>query len=88
MSEEEQKEAGAPMEDFAFESMVRELVDLATATPEKLDEALATLGDDSQLMNLELQDTLQKLQQSLQMLSNISKMMHDTTMSIIRNFRA
>ena len=45
---------------------------------------LATVGDDAQLANVDLQNTLQKLQQSLQMLSNISKMLHDNAMSIIR----
>jgi hypothetical protein len=40
--------------------------------------------DDAQLANLDLQDLLQKQQQALQMLSNVSKTLHDTAMSIIR----
>lgn len=48
------------------------------------EERLATLGDDSQLANVDLQNWLQRQQQSLQMMSNISKLMHDTTMAIIR----
>ncbi len=50
-----------------------------------LDDKLATVGDDAQLANLDLQNTLQKQQQLLQMLSGITKSMHDTAMSTIRN---
>ncbi|MBI3178450.1 MAG: hypothetical protein HYZ27_02240, partial [Deltaproteobacteria bacterium] len=42
------------------------------------------VGVDAQLANVDLQNWLQKQQQTLQMLSNISKMMHDTAMAIIR----
>ncbi len=49
-----------------------------------LEESLATVGEDAQMANLELQDALQKQQQTIQMISNISKMLHDTAMSIIR----
>jgi hypothetical protein len=45
---------------------------------------LAALGDDAQLANVDLQNILQKQQQTLQMLSNISKALHDTSMAIIR----
>ena len=48
------------------------------------EDKLTTVGDDAQLANVDLQNILQKQQQTLQMLSNISKMMHDTSMSIIR----
>ncbi|KKK45560.1 hypothetical protein LCGC14_0853590 [marine sediment metagenome] len=34
--------------------------------------------------NIDLQSALQKQQQTLQMLSNVSKMLHDSSMSIIR----
>ena len=46
-----------------------------------------TLGDDADLRTLELQDTLQRQQQLLQLMSNISKMLHDTAMAIIRNMK-
>jgi hypothetical protein len=42
------------------------------------------VGDDAQLANVDLQNVLQKTQQNLQMVSNISKMYHDTAMAIIR----
>ena len=45
---------------------------------------LASAGDDAQLANVDLQNILQKQQQTLQMLSNISKIVHDTAMSVIR----
>lgn len=58
---------------------------------ERLEEEIARwegklngLGDDAQLANVDLQNVLQKQQQTLQMLSNISKLMHDTAMSVIR----
>ena len=49
-----------------------------------LEETLNTLGDDAQLANVDLQNWLQKQQQTLQMMSNISKALHDTAMSVIR----
>jgi hypothetical protein len=42
------------------------------------------VGDDAQLANVDLQNILQKQQQCIQQLSNISKMLEDTAMNIIR----
>lgn len=50
----------------------------------KWEEKLNAIGDDSQLANVDLQNILQKQQQILQMMSNISKMLHDTATSVIR----
>lgn len=50
----------------------------------RLAEKMNSVGDDAQLTNVELQNVLQKQQQALQMMSNISKMMHDTAMAVIR----
>ncbi len=47
-------------------------------------EAMKEVGDDAQLANIDLQNILQKQQETLQMMSNISKMLHDTAMAIIR----
>ena len=49
-----------------------------------LDDSLNSVGDDAQLANVDLQNALQQQQQTLQMMSNISKMLHDTALSIIR----
>ena len=49
-----------------------------------MEEKLNSVGDDAQLANVDLQNMLQKQQQTLQMMSNISKMLHDTAMAIIR----
>jgi hypothetical protein len=46
---------------------------------------LDTIGDDTQLANVDLQNTMQAQQQALQTLSDISKEFSDTAMSIIRN---
>ena len=51
---------------------------------EHWEETLHSIGDDAQLANVDLQNILQKQQQVLQMMSNISKMLHDNAMSIIR----
>jgi hypothetical protein len=50
----------------------------------KWEENLNTIGDDAQLANVDLQNILQKQQQTLQMMSNISKMLYDTAQSVIR----
>lgn len=51
---------------------------------EQLEEELASMGEDAQLGNIDMQNALQKQQQTMQMLSNVSKMLHDTSMAIIR----
>ena len=51
---------------------------------EELEEQISSDGDDAQLENIDLQNSLQKLQQTLQTMSNISKMLHDTAMAVIR----
>lgn len=51
------------------------------------EEKLSTIGDDAQLANLDLQNSVQKMTQTLQMMSTISKQMHDTAMNIIRNIK-
>ena len=51
---------------------------------ERIQEHLNAIGDDAQLANVDLQNVLQKQQQMLQMMSNISKMLYDTAMSVIR----
>jgi hypothetical protein len=50
----------------------------------KFEEDLSSVGDDAQLANIDLQNQLQKQQQLIQMLSNISKTLHDTAMAVIR----
>jgi hypothetical protein len=49
-----------------------------------LTSKLESVGDDAQLANVDLQNVLQKQQQTLQMMSNISKMLYDTAISVIR----
>jgi hypothetical protein len=41
-------------------------------------------ADDAQLANVDLQNALQKQQEALQMMSNITKLLNDTTVAIIR----
>ena len=53
----------------------------------ELEDDLQAIGDDAQLSMLELQNALNRQAQLMQMISNISKTMHDTAMAIIRNLR-
>ena len=50
----------------------------------KWEEKLSETGEDAQLANIDLQNMLQKQQQTMQMMSQISKMLHDTAMAVIR----
>jgi hypothetical protein len=51
---------------------------------QKLEQQLQTVGEDAQLANIDLQSALQKQQQTMQMMSQVSKLLHDTAMAIIR----
>lgn len=51
---------------------------------EQMESDLAAVGEDAQLANVDLQQVLQRQQQALQQMSNMSKMLHDTAMSVIR----
>ena len=49
-----------------------------------LEEALDDIEDDAQLANVDLQNLLQKQQQTMHQMSSICKMLHDTAMAVIR----
>jgi len=49
-----------------------------------LKQQLSTVGDDAQLANIDLQNMLQKQQQTLQTLSSVSKALHDTALAVVR----
>jgi hypothetical protein len=53
-----------------------------------LEEQLATVGDEAQLTNIDLQSSLQKQQHTLQTISNVMKAKHDVAMAPIRKTRA
>jgi hypothetical protein len=57
--------------------------DLETCIKE-MEEALETVGDDAQLANVDMQNMLQKQQQTLDMLKIITKLLNDTALSVIR----
>ncbi len=56
----------------------------ADADRKRLTDKMNMMGDDAQLANLEMQNLLQKQQQTLQMMSSLSKIMYDTATAIIR----
>ena len=49
------------------------------------EEVLVTIGEDAQLAQIDIQNWTQKTQSALAMLSNFSKLSHDSIMAIIRN---
>lgn len=53
----------------------------------KLEGELVAMGEDAQLANLRLQEALQKQQQTYQLISNVSKMLHDAARNVISNIR-
>ncbi len=63
---------------------MRKHTDAWEAQLKQFEKELQSTGDDAQLANVDLQGLLQKQQQTLQMLSNISKFTHDTAMAVIR----
>ncbi len=69
------------MQDGISSSTALEDLNNAIAAAE---ENLNSIGDDAQLANIDLQNMLQKQQQTIQMLSNTSKVLHDTAMAVIR----
>ena len=50
----------------------------------RLEEEQNSLGDDAQLANIDLQNALQKQQQLIQMISNISKTLSETALAVIQ----
>ena len=69
------------------ESYVRQNKDLQYHA-EKVRSSTANegAGEDARLANMELQNQLQRQQQTMQTMSNVSKMLHDTAMAVIRKF--
>jgi hypothetical protein len=59
----------------------------ARALLKDLNDTLQTMTDMGQMLNLALQDAMQKQQQVMQMLSAIMKNQHDTLKAIIQNMR-
>ena len=53
-------------------------------TLKELEARMKALGDDSQLAYIDLQNVNQSYHQTLQMYSGISKILHDTSISVIR----
>ncbi len=49
-----------------------------------LEQQLSTVGSDAQLATIDLQNSLQKQQQTLQTMSNMAKNLHDTARAVIR----
>jgi hypothetical protein len=68
------------------DAVVRRL-DMHQRKLKQLAKQLHTVGGDEQKAKLQLQDLLQKQQQVMQTMSNVSRQLHDTQMGIVRNMR-
>lgn len=82
-----QKELAELAHRHGFEFAPQELTDDeldAVSGGGSLEDALNTIGDDAQLANNDLQNYLQRMQQTITTMSNVSKTMHSTAMAIIR----
>lgn len=51
---------------------------------DEFEAVLSSVGEDAQLANIDLQNALQRQQQNLQLVSEVSRKLHDVAMSIIR----
>ena len=54
--------------------------------PSKYHDPIPSEGVDSQLANFDMQNNLQQQQHTIQMLSNISRILRDTRMGVIRKY--
>ncbi len=62
----------------------KKLLIISYKRSKEVKESLDKIGADEQLATVDLQNALQRSQQTLQTMSNISKTLHDTAMAIIR----
>lgn len=67
-----------------FNSLKEGLRDQISDARKELHGQLQSVGEDAQLANVDLQNVLQKQQQTMQMMSNIAKSLHDTAMAVVR----
>lgn len=81
------------VDDFGYELCIPDRIppaevqdlDALDTVIDRWENELATIGNDAQLANVDLQNMVQKNQQVMQMLSILSKSLHDTAMAVIRN---
>jgi hypothetical protein len=58
-----------------------------TASTSDHEDVLNTLGDDTEMTQMDLQNAMQRQSQTMSMLSALLKVSHDTLMSIIQNLK-
>ena len=81
---EDESQKGFEYPDFHVVEEMKLFTDELSIEVKNWADRLNSIGDDAQLANVDLQNVLQKQQQTLQMMSTISKMINDTAMAIIR----
>lgn len=63
----------------------RKLIESIRMRVQSLEEEYTATEEEARLANIDLQNMIQRQQQTLQTMSNVSKMLHDTAMAVIRN---
>ncbi|MBC7794798.1 MAG: hypothetical protein H7Z43_13925, partial [Clostridia bacterium] len=67
------------------DAIKKELSDKVQSVLDNLKDQFDAQGQDVHLMQIDLQNAMQKSQELMTMITNMSKMVHETMMSIIRN---
>ena len=78
------RDADGDSEPFVLGPVVIQSAEQWRKELKKWEDELAAVEEDAQLANIDLQNALQKQQQVLQMMTNVSKQLHDQAMAIIK----
>ena len=68
-----------------YEKQIKRLQQELGSPLQSWDEKRVSAGDDAQLANIDLQKILQEQQQTIQIMTNVAKVLHETAKSIIRH---
>jgi len=78
------READGETKPFVLGPVVVQTAEQWRKELKKWEDELASVEKDAQLANIDLQNSLQRQQQTLQTMSNVSKLLHDQAMAIIK----
>lgn len=70
--------------EFISDELGEDELNMVAGGTEAVQVAPMALNPDDRLANIDLQNMLQKQQQTIQMLSNVSKVLHDTSLAVQR----
>lgn len=81
------READGDDEPFVLGPVVVQSAEQWRKELKKWEDELASVEKDAQLANIDLQNALQRQQQVMQLMTNVSKQLHDQAMAIIKKIR-